>query len=100
MTSRLITTLATLVLACAAAPALSAPDMGSAGQKLDSGLGELPHYSKWIDAKGRHPVAVRVVGETLDSGLGELPHYSKWKDQTGRDPMGRDITERATVASR
>lgn len=59
-----------------------------AGQKLDSGLGELPHYSKWADTTGRYPLGTAVLGESLDSGLGELPHYSLWKDKTGRDPMG------------
>ncbi|MBI5716213.1 MAG: hypothetical protein HZC37_00810 [Burkholderiales bacterium] len=60
------------------------------GQKLDSGLGELPHYSQWADKTGRQPVAVRVAGESLDDGLGELPPYSQWLDKTGRDPMGRE----------
>lgn len=53
------------------------------GEKLDSGLGELPPYSEWA----RHPetrnlVAVyaprQVIGEKLDSELGELPHYHEW----------------------
>ena len=63
------------------------------GQKLDSGLGELPHYSQWTDKSGRGVAATagtRVPGESLDSGLGELPHYSQWLDKTGRDPMGRE----------
>lgn len=52
------------------------------GQKLDSGLGSLPHYSQWTDRSGRNVVAVnstRVEGESLDDGVGSLPHYSKWK---------------------
>ena len=28
-----------------------------AGEKLDSGLGELPHYSQWADATGKTPMA-------------------------------------------
>ena len=60
-----------------------------AGQKLDSGLGDLPHYSKWADRTGRHPLGTFVLGESQDSGLGQLPHYSKWTDRTGKDPMGR-----------
>jgi hypothetical protein len=60
------------------------------GQKLDSGLGSLPHYSKWADKSGRTPMAARVAGESLDNGLGALPHYSQWQDKTGRDPMGRE----------
>jgi hypothetical protein len=58
------------------------------GQKLDNGLGSLPHYSKWLDKSGRDPMGHRVLGESLDDGLGELPHYSKWADRSGRDPMG------------
>jgi hypothetical protein len=50
------------------------------GEKVDSGLGDLPHYSKWADA------ANKVSGEKVDSGLGDLPHYSKWSDPTGKNP--------------
>ena len=51
-----------------------------AGEKVDSGLGDLPHYSKW--AKPAH----KVSGEKVDSGLGDLPHYSRWADPTGKNP--------------
>ena len=51
------------------------------GEKLDSGLGNLPHYREWA----RYPhlrdmtaMANRVPGEKLDSGLGELPPYREW----------------------
>jgi hypothetical protein len=44
------------------------------GEKLDSGLGEMPVYR-------------RVVGEKVDSGLGELPHYRHWSDKTGKAPL-------------
>ena len=57
------------------------------GQKIDSGLGQLPHYRYWADRTGR--LSTVVLGESLDDGLGELPHYSQWKDPTGRDPLGR-----------
>ncbi len=50
-----------------------------AGEKLDSGLGQLLHYSRWTDLSGK-----TLVGEKLDSGLGELPHYSQWVDATGK----------------
>lgn len=69
-----------------AVPVLAGP-AAVAGQKLDSGLGELPHYSKWADPSGRHPMGTRVLGESLDDGLGELPHYAKWLDKSGKDPM-------------
>ena len=50
------------------------------GQKIDSGLGDLPHYSQWAKP------ANKVSGEKVDSGLGDLPHYSKWADPTGKNP--------------
>lgn len=59
------------------------------GEKLDSGLGQLPPYAQWDDKTGRQPMRHRVAGESLDDGLGELPHYSRWTDRSGRDPMGR-----------
>jgi len=80
---------AVLSLTMHAAGAQSQHAASIAGEKLDSGLGELPHYSQWDDKTGRLPMRHRVLGESLDSGLGELPHYSLWVDPTGRDPMGR-----------
>jgi len=55
-----------------------------AGEKLDSGLGELPHYSQWAKHPALAALASAVPGEKLDSGLGELPHYSQWADNTGK----------------
>jgi hypothetical protein len=49
----------------------AAPASHVAGQKLDSGLGELPHYSRWTDPTGKTPTRYRVAGEKLDSGLGD-----------------------------
>lgn len=85
------------LLGLAAGPALADPAATTrhaaakalAGQKLDSGLGELPHYRLWADPSGRAPLSRQVAGESLDNGLGELPHYSLWLDPTGRDPLGR-----------
>ena len=66
------------------------------GQKIDSGLGDLPHYSQWTDPTGKNPMgrtasapatAVQVTGEKKDSGLGELPHYSQWVDKSGREAV-------------
>jgi hypothetical protein len=66
------------------------------GQKIDSGLGELPHYSQWADPTGKNPLrrtasapasATPVAGEKKDSGLGDLPHYSQWADKTGRQAV-------------
>jgi hypothetical protein len=83
MKTHLLAAIAALALLSAAGPARSGPDAFVAGQKLDSGLGELPHYSKWADPSARTPARTHVPGESLDSGLGELPHYSKWADRTG-----------------
>lgn len=61
-----------------------------AGEKLDSGLGKLPHYSQWA----KHPetqalvaLASHVPGEKLDSGLGELPPYREWADNTSNQHL-------------
>jgi hypothetical protein len=32
-----------------------------AGEKVDSGLGDLPHYSKWADPTGKNPTLAKVV---------------------------------------
>jgi len=55
------------------------------GEKLDSGLGELPHYRHWAKhpaTKGLVALTSRVPGEKLDSGLGELPPYREWAGNT------------------
>lgn len=80
----------TLVALCGASPSLPVLAAGPAvpGEKIDSGLGDLPHYSRWADPRGR-VVAVAVPGESLDSGLGELPHYRLWVDRSGKHPMGK-----------
>jgi hypothetical protein len=90
MKTSLFHALGATVLLGLCASAWSGTDVNMPGQKIDSGLGELPHYSTWADRSGRYPLGYRVVGESLDDGLGELPHYSKWVDRTGRDPMGRE----------
>lgn len=88
MKSGLFAALAAAALVCTTG--LAHADAFVAGQKIDSGLGALPHYSKWADASGRiAPAQVKVAGESLDSGLGELPHYSKWADPSGRTATGR-----------
>jgi hypothetical protein len=97
-TSRsMATALLASIVVLAASPTVAA-DTASAGvqvvgQKLDSGLGDLPHYSQWADPTGSTPlrrasgatgVKVQVAGEKKDSGLGDLPHFSQWADTTGR----------------
>lgn len=66
------------------------------GEKLDSGLGELPHYCEWAHhpATRKLAAATGVPGEKLDSGLGALPHYREWAYY----PATRKLAA-ATVAS-
>jgi hypothetical protein len=48
---------ALLPLASAALSGTSAPTaVDVAGEKLDSGLGELPHYREWKDKTGKDPM--------------------------------------------
>ena len=61
------------------------------GQKIDSGLGDLPHYRYWADPTGKTPMQAAVVaGQKIDSGLGDLPHYRYWTDPTGKMPVRQD----------
>jgi hypothetical protein len=83
MSAKLLAALTAVALLSFAGPALSDPDASVPGQKLDSGLGDLPHYSKWADPTGRVAVRTQVPGQKLDSGLGDLPHYSKWAELNG-----------------
>lgn len=51
------------------------------GEKLDNGLGRLPHYREWhygwsTNRKNAQPRLNPVAGEKLDSGLGELQPHS------------------------
>lgn len=60
-----------------------------AGEKLDSGLGKLPHYRDWAKYPALRPLVrvadgQRIAGEKLDSGLGSLPHYREWGQHTSR----------------
>ncbi len=83
--------LAAAVLLSVAGPASSNPPNFVAGQKLDSALGELPHYAQWSDPSGHNPLGHRVLGESLDSGLGELPQYSLWLDSSARHWLGHRV---------
>ena len=70
------------------------------GESLDNGLGDLPHYTQWVDKSGADPMGSRVLGESLDNGLGALPPYAQWWDKTGRDPMGISSAALAPAARR
>ena len=89
-TSLCLAAMAALWCQAATVSAQEAPAPASAGQKIDSGLGDLPHYRDWADPTGKTPMlpmAVKVAGQKLDSGLGELPPYRAWTDPTGKLPM-------------
>jgi hypothetical protein len=60
------------------------------GQKIDSGLGDLPHYRHWVDKTGRKVSANRLPGEKLDSGLGEIAPFSLGKND---DSRGVDVAQ-------
>ncbi len=70
-----------------AAERAAAPANKVSGEKIDSGLGDLPHYSQWAKP------ANKVSGEKVDSGLGDLPHYSQWADPTGKNPSQRQSVQ-------
>jgi hypothetical protein len=78
---------AALCLQLDAVSAQEAPAIATAGQKIDSGLGDLPHYRYWADPTGKAPLAAKVAGQKIDSGLGDLPHYRYWADPTGKAPL-------------
>jgi hypothetical protein len=66
--------------------------------KVDSGLGELPHYRNWADPTGRSPMLTAgvVPAAKVDSGLGELPHYRDWVDPSGHTPTRAVLTAAGT----
>ena len=70
-----------------AVSAQEAPAVAAAGQKIDSGLGDLPHYRYWADPTGKTPMVAKIAGQKIDSGLGDLPHYRYWADPTGKAPV-------------
>ena len=54
----------------------AASSHGVVGQKIDSGVGNLPHYRSWADKSGKNVVETRVAGEKIDSGLGDIAPFS------------------------
>ena len=45
------------------------------GEKIDNGLGSVPHFSKWTETW-----VYAVPAESIDNGLGSLPHFSTWTE--------------------
>lgn len=57
-----IIALATGVLTMSACASLDAGQSGSIpAAKVDSGLGELPHYRDWVDSSGRMPTQAALT---------------------------------------
>ena len=68
-----------------------------AGEKLDSGLGKLPHYREWAkypNTSGLVALVNRVPGEKLDNGLGELPPYLEWSGRMGDRRYSMEVASR------
>lgn len=99
MTRRILSILLTAALTSLATSASAQSGNAVAGEKLDSGLGGLPHYSKWGTAAAGKAAALRVEGESLDNQLGELPNYRLWVDRSGKDPMGTQAAVSMRYAS-
>ena len=99
MTRRTSSILLAAMLISLAMPAMAQSANAVAGEKLDSGLGNLPHYAKWTTPAVGKTAAVTVEGESLDNQLGELPHYRLWVDRSGKDPMGTKTSAAMRYAS-
>jgi hypothetical protein len=60
-----IIALATGVLAMSACASLDASQSAAVpAAKVDSGLGELPHYRDWVDPSGRMPTQVMTASDS------------------------------------
>lgn len=51
------------VAALSACASMNAPSSAVPAAKVDSGLGDLPHYRDWIDPTGRAPMAPLLTAE-------------------------------------
>ncbi len=94
---RVLAPAAVLAVAVASSFAAQGPRTPVPGEKVDSGLGALPHYRDWAKhAETRHLVARAnaVPGEKLDSGLGELKPYPQWTHNAGRARQAVEIASR------
>ena len=88
MKLRQVLTAAAATLICSATSAQADRVNAVTGEKLDSGLGSLPHFSRWADPRAGRVAVQRLPGESLDSGLGQLPHHRLWTDRSGKNPIG------------
>lgn len=66
-----------------ATPVMAADAGGSAvrvtGEKVDSGLGDLPHYSKWADPTGKNPMQARTAVDTKQAEAAAAPDAKQHK---------------------
>ena len=65
--------------ALAATPGLAPAAHAVAGQKIDSGLGELPHYRLWADPSGKNPLGQASVADVQDLGAAKSRHSANAK---------------------
>jgi hypothetical protein len=72
----LATVIAVVMGAAQAAPVGEGATTASVpGEKIDNGLGSLPHFSKWTETW-----VYATPAESIDNGLGSLPPYSLWNE--------------------
>jgi hypothetical protein len=73
----LLATVITVVMGAAqAAPVGEGATTASVpGEKIDNGLGSLPHFSKWMETW-----VYATPAESIDNGLGSLPPFSNWTE--------------------
>jgi hypothetical protein len=74
-TTRLLFRIVTGLALGLSAAAWAGETVPTPAAKIDSGLGDLPHYSQW-----REPWLYVTPAEKVDSGLGALPHHSEWRE--------------------
>jgi uncharacterized protein YijF (DUF1287 family) len=82
---------AALPLQATTASATDAKSAAVAGQKIDSGLGELPHYRLWADPSGKNPVTRPVAADAQRSAEPKAQHNA------GAKALAPQSTEVATL---
>ena len=77
MRQSLLATVIAVVMGAAHAAPVGEPGTKASvpGEKIDNGLGSLPHFSNWTETW-----VYAVPAESVDNGLGSLPHYSLWNE--------------------
>ncbi len=64
---------ASLSTVAVAAERAAAPANKVSGEKVDSGLGALPHYSKWADPTGKNPMQAKAQAKGDYKSAQRLP---------------------------